>query len=441
MSSTNRLRSSSAINKWSTKMKENLKKGSLRTSSTLDTGWNQDLPSHPLRSTASSNIYQSNTVPSKHDFKRSEEKTSEETILIEVDSNVDDYLINPDIKNVPIKQKNDALLGRNYGYICDYPNLNVTQAMLAMQKLQRLKELQRKRDLTEKYYSHEIRKLLIGDYCHPNPRTELSPLKYNYFNNNNNNNRIQRSNFLQPYLESGTVWHDDDDHPSGLRMHSRNDKTYFHHDDRSSSKEDLQSVAGSAQPPINTGTRLYLQRSKEGDSKCDNRGFQTDKNRYMQLANKERKLQDELIAVNHEMANLTTTLLDSSCESDNETMKSLYEIDYQKRGLPIIHYRILMAAVDSPIGAPIKPAVTDLKNAYRDPTRFRYSAIERPTIEPAKTINLLAEIFTLWKEPFTGKTEYEDNISKMGLCNMRNLQQYLDPLPSSRNRFGDCRLQ
>lgn len=57
--------------------------------------------------------------------------------------------------------------------------------------------------------------------------------------------------------------------------------------------------------------------------------------------------------------------------------------------LPIAHYRTLMAAVDSPIGAPIKPAITDLRNAYRDPTRFRYSAIERPTIEPAKTINLL----------------------------------------------------
>ncbi|KAI4484298.1 hypothetical protein M0804_007754 [Polistes exclamans] len=197
--STNRLRSSSTTNKWSTKIKENLKKGSLRTSSTLDTGWNQNLPSHALRSTASSNIYQSNTLPSEHDFKRSEEKTSEETILIEVDSNVDDYLINPDIKNVPIKQKNDALLRRNYRYICDYPNLNVTQAMLAMQKLQRLKELQRKRDLTEKYYSQEIRKLLIGDYFNPNPKTELSPLKYNYYNNNNNN-RVQRSNLLQPYL-------------------------------------------------------------------------------------------------------------------------------------------------------------------------------------------------------------------------------------------------
>ncbi|XP_046829606.1 LOW QUALITY PROTEIN: uncharacterized protein LOC124428994 [Vespa crabro] len=202
--STNRLRSSSVTNKRSPKIGENTRKNTLRASSTLDTGWSQNLHSHPLRSTAS-NIYQPNTCSSEHDLKRSEEKTSEETILIEVDGNIDDYLTNPDIKNLSVKQKNDAFLRRNHRYIYDYPN--VSQAMLAMQKLQKLKELQRRRDLTEKYYSHEIRKL-IGDYFNANPRTELSSLKYNNNiinnynnnNNNNNNNRIQNSNFLQPYL-------------------------------------------------------------------------------------------------------------------------------------------------------------------------------------------------------------------------------------------------
>ncbi|XP_035728383.1 uncharacterized protein LOC118444322 [Vespa mandarinia] len=173
--STNRLRSSSVTNKRSAKIGENTRKNTLRASSTLDTGWSQNLHSHPLRSTAS-NIYQPNTCSSEHDLKRSEEKTSEETILIEVDRNVDDYLTNPDIKNLSVKQKNDAFLRRNHRYLYDYPN--ISQAMLAMQKLQKLKELQRRRDLTEKYYSHEIRKL-IGDYFNVNPRTELSPLKYN----------------------------------------------------------------------------------------------------------------------------------------------------------------------------------------------------------------------------------------------------------------------
>ncbi|KAK2579770.1 hypothetical protein KPH14_011106 [Odynerus spinipes] len=202
-------------------------------------------------------------------------------------------------------------------------------------------------------------------------------------------------------------------------------------------------LAKPTQPPMSTGTRLYLRRPKEEDCKCDVHGFQTDKTRYVQLADKERRLHNEIIAVSHEMANLTTTLLDSTCETDDETMKSLYQIDYEKRDLPIAHYKSLMAAVDSPIGAPIKPAISDLRNAYRDPTRFRYSAIERPTIEPAKAINLLTvpQSFSLWNEPFTGLTEYEDNISRMGLSNMRNRQQYLEPLPSSRRRFGDCKFQ
>lgn len=35
-----------------------------------------------------------------------------------------------------------------------------------------------------------------------------------------------------------------------------------------------------AQPPMDTGTRLYLHRPKEEDCKCDVHGFQTDKKRY-----------------------------------------------------------------------------------------------------------------------------------------------------------------
>ena len=58
-------------------------------------------------------------------------------------------------------------------------------------------------------------------------------------------------------------------------------------------------------------------------------------------------------------------------------------------GLPLAKYRTLMAAVDSPIGSPIQPVVTDLRDGFRDPTRFRYSAIERPDIQPATSINLL----------------------------------------------------
>ncbi|KAK2579768.1 hypothetical protein KPH14_011105 [Odynerus spinipes] len=170
--SSNRLRSSSTTSKWSGKMGDNARKGSLRASSTLDTGWSKDAHTHPLRSTASS-TYQPNTCLSGQNLKCPEEKTSEETILVEVDGN-----------------KNDVLLRRDHRYLYDYPDMNVSQAMVAMQKLQKLKELQRRRDLTERYYSHEIRKL-IGDYFNPNSRLDVSPMKYN-------NDRIQSTSLLQP---------------------------------------------------------------------------------------------------------------------------------------------------------------------------------------------------------------------------------------------------
>ncbi|XP_024944755.1 uncharacterized protein LOC107271672 [Cephus cinctus] len=56
------------------------------------------------------------------------------------------------VRRLPRYPEEDAAVG-----------VNMSQAMIAMQKLQKLKELQRKRDLTERYYSQEIRRL-IGDH-------------------------------------------------------------------------------------------------------------------------------------------------------------------------------------------------------------------------------------------------------------------------------------
>ena len=53
---------------------------------------------------------------------------------------------------------------------------------------------------------------------------------------------------------------------------------------------------------------------------------------------------------------------------------------------------------------------------------------------------LVPEHFSMWSHPFTGRSEYMDTFSKLGLSNMKNRQQYLEPLPSSRRRFGDCKL-
>lgn len=49
---------------------------------------------------------------------------------------------------------------------------------------------------------------------------------------------------------------------------------------------------------------------------------------------------------------------------------------------------------------------------------------------------IFSEPFYLDDE-FIGRSEYMDTISKMGLCAMKAMQQYKEPLPSSRRRIGD----
>ncbi|XP_050583191.1 uncharacterized protein LOC126918817 isoform X1 [Bombus affinis] len=197
-----------------------------------------------------------------------------------------------------------------------------------------------------------------------------------------------------------------------------------------------------AQPPKSTGIRLYTPRIDPEDCSCDEHGQQSNKDRYKYLADKERQFLDQLKKVNREMTNLAKAMLDANCEPMDETMKSIYKTDYAKRGLPIKVYRELQAAIDSSYCSPFPAEVTKIKKGYRDPTRFRYTAVERPHIQPAKTINLfqVPESFSMWETPFTGRSQYMDTISKMGLSNIKNRQQYLEPLPSSRRRFGDCKL-
>lgn len=124
------------------------------------------------------------------------------------------------------------------------------------------------------------------------------------------------------------------------------------------------------------------------------------------------------------MTDLTSSMLDSVRDMEG-TMKSIYKTDYEKRGefvilhtfeeiiskkkfeeesallsptsylllwyriifpgLPVTRYRPLMAAIDSPVELPITPVIIDLKDAYRDPTRFKSSAMESLTIQPIKT--------------------------------------------------------
>ncbi|XP_066594810.1 uncharacterized protein [Prorops nasuta] len=195
-------------------------------------------------------------------------------------------------------------------------------------------------------------------------------------------------------------------------------------------------------PPINIESLLYLRRSSNAeDNECDEYGFHRNKNRYMQLADKERRLHDKLIEVNREMTDLTSRILESECETEERVLKSIYETDYTKRGLPIGRYRGIKAAIDAPVGSPISPAVRGINDGYRDPTRFKFSAIEKPFIQAPKEINMdaIPDAYFQWNMPFGGESEYMDGISKVGLINLRNQQQYTNPLiPFTRNKNPNC---
>lgn len=81
----------------------------------------------------------------------------------------------------------------------------------------------------------------------------------------------------------------------------------------------------------------------------------------------------------------------------------------------------------APIELSITPPIVDLKDAYRDPIRFRYSAMDSPTIQPAKTIELLKGNYRIIKRIKNIYDEY--NISKsfasskeyLVLCGVRYL--------------------
>ncbi|XP_014473864.1 PREDICTED: uncharacterized protein LOC106744000 [Dinoponera quadriceps] len=103
----------------------------------------------------------------------------------------------------------------------------------------------------------------------------------------------------------------------------------------------------------------------------------------------------------------------------DEVTQSVYKTDYGKR-----EYSSLMTATDSPIELP-----ANWKDAYRDPIRFRYSAMEFPTTQPTETsLSKVPETASFWDKPFAGSSEYMDKISKLALNNMKNQQRYLKPL-------------
>ncbi|XP_017787750.1 PREDICTED: uncharacterized protein LOC108570400 [Habropoda laboriosa] len=99
-------------------------------------------------------------------------RSSEESVveIDETDVNKNNVRLNsirsyPDesvyVKVVP--KHNNAALREKYQRFNGHPSYNVPEAVTAMRRLEKLKELQMKRDMTERYYTQEIKRL-IGEY-------------------------------------------------------------------------------------------------------------------------------------------------------------------------------------------------------------------------------------------------------------------------------------
>lgn len=119
-----------------------------------------------------------------------------------------------------------------------------------------------------------------------------------------------------------------------------------------------------------------------------------------------------------------------------------------------------MPAVDSPAGVPVKSPSIGLGHGYKDPTRFRYSPFPRPSVDSCPPVTFatstilkdFVRLYTInkfilvpstvesWFISKTGRSEYQDSISKVGLSIIKSRQQYAEPLPSSRRRFAESNL-
>lgn len=111
------------------------------------------------------------------------------------------------------------------------------------------------------------------------------------------------------------------------------------------------------------------------------------------------------------MAVLVSDILDHPCDTDDEKMLTIYQTEFVKRGnrlpyqkleslklneipgLNLVQYRKLMPAIDSPVGIPIKSETIGLGRGYKDPTKFRYSEIQKPFIDVCTPVSFTRSTF------------------------------------------------
>ncbi|XP_012135082.2 uncharacterized protein LOC100883464 [Megachile rotundata] len=171
---------------WPSRPVDNRRKTLNHTTTVSGNNWTKETPNRY----AKLNDYQQDCAVERDD-KFPGERSSEETVVEEgaVRNTLHNYPDETIYVNVVPKHNNAALREKLQPYN-DHPEFNMPEAVLAMQRLQKLKELQMKRDITERYYSQEIKRL-IGEYYLGAKAT--SPMRPP--------DKLQSSSF-QPYSEN-----------------------------------------------------------------------------------------------------------------------------------------------------------------------------------------------------------------------------------------------
>ncbi|XP_034171137.1 uncharacterized protein LOC117600181 isoform X2 [Osmia lignaria lignaria] len=176
---------------WPSRPMDSRRKSSPHTATASGNNWPREVHPNPSRYTKP-NVYQQD-CPGEPHSKFPEAKSSEETVVEEEEGNRNTLHNYPDetiYVNVVPKHNNPTIrekVQRPNGH----SEFNMPEAVIAMQKLQKLKELQMKRDISERYYSQEIKRL-IGEY-YLGAKIGTSPLK--------TAGKLQSTSF-QPYSEN-----------------------------------------------------------------------------------------------------------------------------------------------------------------------------------------------------------------------------------------------
>lgn len=193
------------------------------------------------------------------------------------------------------------------------------------------------------------------------------------------------------------------------------------------------------EPPYETKDKdFYLPRIPPEECKCYAHGCEY--NQYRELAEKKDALEKNIELLNQQMTAITNDILDTPCGVSDETMKTIHQTDFDRRGWPYTSYKKLIKETDCQMcPPPVHKQVLGLKNGYRDVTSFRIVPHVLPGIDPAKPITFTKtpESINYYLRTWPGRSEYQDVFSRQGRAMLRAAQQFREPLPSSRRRFGD----